>query len=83
MQFRNPNEYALSFKIDGVSYEVEPGATCEIPEGISYVVALHKLPLVAAALEATQAEPAAEEEKPAAAVAPPSSTQAQMWKRKR
>lgn len=47
MKFQNVTPHDLNFKINGVTYEVPVGESCEIPDRIAFAVALHGLPLKA------------------------------------
>ena len=47
MKFQNTAPHDLKFKIDGVTYEVSVGGSCEIPDRIAYVVTGRGLPLKA------------------------------------
>lgn len=49
MRFQNTAPHDLKFEIDGVTYEVTVGGSCEIPGRIAYAIASRGLPMKPAA----------------------------------
>lgn len=86
MKFRNTNSFKLSFALDKLHFEVEPGAECDVPDHIAYAIKLQGIQLAPLAMAEANvaAAGAAEEEResPSAPVPPPSPAQTKHWKRR-